>query len=171
MFLCIRLLESGVGYGWRQVGGRDGISLKEATKVAPRYPSIAFAAAKPLMPNVDHQVLERRQRFTIPSDAVVLVVPAYLANQCDMLVSYGLVPMTTTPIRDRSDPTGQTVACRLLPNNPSTFPRSSPVKGEPEQIERIRCRPPIVLILRSMEPNESSFVRVARESKLGKTFG
>ena len=98
MFLCIRLLESWVGYGWRHAGGWDGISLEKTTKVAPRYPSVAFAAAKPLMPGADNQVLERRQRLTIPSDAVVLVVPAYLANQCDMLISYGLVTVTTTPV-------------------------------------------------------------------------
>ena len=125
------------------------------------------------MPQPVNPVAKARERYRVPGDAVVPVVPAELRRQVRLLHADRPVPVCPKPVRDCFERTAEAFAGGLLLHHPAALKGPGPVVGETQQVEgtgRRRARP-LSLAARTAEGHQPSLLGMEGEAVLAKTLG
>src|SRR5882724_146122 len=80
--------------------GWESIPAAEQLEPFPVHVSSTRAAIKPHAPDARHLVKEAPECSTVPGDAEVVVVTVHLLHERFVLLAYGKMAVSTTPVGD-----------------------------------------------------------------------
>ena len=115
---------------------RERIALQEPVESVPVHLAPTIAAIKPLPPGALNRTVGTPPTFAVAGDPVVRVVSAHLLTQYCMLFADREVPVIPAPLSNAPHGSAKSLRGRLPHHRPPAPPRSAPVMGKSQKVER-----------------------------------